>query len=352
MQKPSLFRPILILTAAAIVLTIMHLASAFLVPILLAIFFAMLLTPVYRWLQRIHIPSGLALLLTVLLLVLIFVFLGLLVGNGMEAMVKDLSQYDAKFSQQQAQIQSWLESHKQASNLSQVTSSLKPSNLTGILSSFLGAIASVLKSSVIVLFVILFALAEGPEFIRRLRKAFGDDHYLPRNMTAIAHMMVSYFGLRAIVNLVVAVVTGLMFWAFGIPNAGLWAALTFFLSFIPYIGSFIAGIPPILLAYAQGGLGLAITVVVLMVVINSLVENIVAPMIMGKGFSISPTVVFLSFLFWMFILGGPGALIAMPLTLAILLFMGVFEETADLVKAVVVEPGPVPEALEEELSEA
>jgi predicted PurR-regulated permease PerM len=287
-----------------------------------------------------HIPSGLALLLTVLLLVLIFVFLGLLVGNSMQTLANDLSKYSDQFSQRQAEIQSWLESHLQSVDASQLTSSLKASNLTGILSAFLSAISSILKSSVIILFVILFALAEGPDFLRRLRMAFGEDHHLPRNVTSMVHMMVSYFGLRAIVNLVVAVATGLMFWAFGIPDAGLWAALTFFLSFIPYIGSFIAGIPPILLAYAEGGLGLAITVVLLMVVINSLAENIVAPMIMSKGFSISPTVVFLSFLFWMFILGGPGALIAMPLTLAIVLFMGSFEETATLVKAVIVNAEP------------
>jgi predicted PurR-regulated permease PerM len=347
MQKPSLFRPFLILTAAAVLLTIMHLAASFLVPILLAVFFAMLLTPVYRWLKRMRIPAGLALILTVLLLVLIVVFLVLLVGNSMNAMVTDLAQYADKFSQQQAQIESWLQSNAESINLSQITSSLEPSNLTGILSAFLGAIASVLKSSVIILFVILFVLAEGSEFIRRLRMAFGEDHYLPRNVASMAHMMVSYFGLRAVVNLVVATATGLMFWAFGIPNAGLWAVLTFFLSFIPYIGSFIAGIPPILLAYAEGGLSLAITVVLLMLVINSLTENIVAPMIMGKGFSISPTVVFISFLFWMFILGGPGALIAMPLTLGILMFMRSFEETATLVKAVVIEQEPIPQAVQE-----
>jgi len=340
MQKPSLYRPFLLLTAAAVLLTIMHLAASFLVPILLAIFFAMLLTPVYRRLKRMHIPAGLALLLTVLLLVLIGVFLVLLVGNSMATLANELSKYSDQFSQRQAEIQSWLESHAQSVDVSQLTSSLKASNLTGILSSFLGAISSILTTSVIILFVILFVLAEGPEFIRRLRKAFGADHYLPRNVASMVQMMISYFALRAVVNLVTATATGLMFWAFGIPNAALWAVLTFFLSFIPYIGAFIAGIPPVLLAYAEGGLGLAITVVLLMVVINSLTENIVAPMIMGKGFSISPTVVFLSFLFWMFILGGPGALIAMPLTLAIVLFMGSFEETATLVKAVIVNAEP------------
>ncbi len=347
MQKPSLFRPFLLLTAAAVLLTVMHLAASFLVPILLAVFFAMLLTPVYRWLKRIHIPAGLALILTVLLLVLIGVFLVLLVGNSMATLASELAQYADQFSQRQGEIQSWLESNAQSANLSQLTSSLKASNLTDILSAFLGAISSILTSVFVILFVIMFVLAEGPEFIRRMRKAFGEDHYLPRNVASMAQMMISYFALRAIVNLVVATATGLMFWAFGIPYAGLWAVLTFFLSFIPYIGSFIAGIPPILLAYAQGGLGLAITVVVLMMVINGLTENIVAPMIMSKGFSISPTVVFLSFLFWMFILGGPGALIAMPLTLGILLFMGSFEETATLAKAVIVGPEPAPEAIQE-----
>jgi AI-2 transport protein TqsA len=341
MQKPSLYRPFLLLTAAAVLLTIMHLAASFLVPILLAVFFAMLLTPVYRRLKRMHIPAGLALILTVLLLVFIGVFLVLLVGNSMETLANELSQYSDQFSQRQGEIQSWLQTNAQSVNLTQVTSSLKPSNLTGILSSFLGAISSILTSVFVILFVIMFVLAEGPEFIRRMRKAFGEDHYLPRNVASMVQMMISYFALRAVVNLVTATATGLMFWAFGIPNAALWAVLTFFLSFIPYIGAFIAGIPPVLLAYAEGGLGLAITVVLFMVVINSLTENIVAPMIMGKGFSISPTVVFLSFLFWMFILGGPGALIAMPLTLGIVLFMQNFEETKNLVAAVIVvqEPG-------------
>jgi predicted PurR-regulated permease PerM len=58
MQQTSLFRPLLILAAAAILLALMHMAASFLVPILLAGFFAMLLTPVYRRLKRIHVPTG------------------------------------------------------------------------------------------------------------------------------------------------------------------------------------------------------------------------------------------------------------------------------------------------------
>jgi predicted PurR-regulated permease PerM len=340
MQQTSLFRPILILAAAAILLALMHLAASFLVPVLLAGFFAMLLTPVYRWLKRIHIPTGVALLLTMVFLVVIVVFLVLLIGNSMTTMAKDLEQYTDQLSQRQAEIESWLQSHVQSVDASEVASAVNPSSLTSILSGFLGAIGDILKNSVIILIVVVFVLAEGPFFIQRLRKSYGAEHFLPQNLASLAHMMISYFGLRAIVNLVTATFTGLMFWLLGIPNAGLWAVLTFFLSFIPYIGAFVAGIPPVILAYAHGGLEEAIIVVLLMVVINAISENIVAPLVMGRGLSISPTVVFLSFLFWMFILGGSGAFIAMPLTLGVILFMRNFEETRSLVEAVIVVAEP------------
>jgi AI-2 transport protein TqsA len=198
----------------------------------------------------------------------------------------------------------------------------------------------VLKNFFLILMVTIFFLVEAPLFIKRMRQALGADHSLAHDVTTLAQTMVSYFGLRTIVNLVVAVATGLMLWYFNIDYVGLWVVLLFFLSFIPYIGAIVAMIPPVILAYAQGGLALAVTVGVLALVINSLIENIVAPMIMGKGLSISPTVVFLSSMFWMFVLGGAGAFIAMPLTMALILFMRSFAETRSLAAMMVTSPEP------------
>ncbi len=347
MQSPSLFKPLLILTAATILLIAMHLAASFLVPILLAVFFATLLTPLYRWLKRKRVPRGIALLLSMGFLIVVAVFLVLLIGNSLAVMASDLSAYTEQFSQRQAELAAEAESLGTTIDLSGVISALNPGTLAGVLSYFLSTIAEILKNSLLILLVTVFVLVESPAFLQRMSKAYGPDHFLPNNLITLAQMMISYFGLRALVNLVTATLTGLMFWLVGIPHAGLWAVLTFFLSFIPYIGAFIAGIPPVLLAFAQGGVELALTVVVLMVVINSLTENIVAPMVMGRGLSISPTVVFLSFLFWMFILGGPGALIAMPLTLGIILFMRNFEETRNLVAAVIVIQEPAGKLVQE-----
>jgi AI-2 transport protein TqsA len=348
-QHPSLFKPFMLLTAATIIIVAMHWAAAFLVPVLLAVFFATLLTPLYSWLKRKRVPRGLALLISILFMVLVAVFLVLLIGNSMAVMFEELGRYTEQFNQRQAELAAEAESMSQTVNLKQLVSSVNPGTLAEVLRFFLNTIAEVLKYGFLILLVTVFVLVEGPLFIRRLAQAFGPDHYLPQNVATLAHLMISYFGLRVIVNLVVAVSTGIMFWLVGIPHAGLWAVLTFFLSFIPYIGAFVAGIPPVLLAFGQGGLPFALVVVVLMIVINTVSENILAPMIMGRGLSVSPTVVFLSFIFWMFILGGPGAFIAMPLTLAVILFMRSFEETRNLVAAVIIIPETDREAAQEVL---
>jgi len=346
MQYPSLFKPLLILTSAAILLVVMHLAAPILVPVLLATFFATLLTPFYRWLKRKRVPGGLALLLSMGFLIVVAVFLVMLIGSSLTVMAQDLSSYTEQFSQQQAELASQAESLGKGNGLSQALSALNPGTLAGVLTTFLGAIAEILKNSLLILLVTVFVLVESPALLKRMGQAYGPDHFLPQNLITLAQMMISYFGLRALVNLVTATATGIMFWLLGIPHAGLWAVLTFFLSFVPYIGAFVAGIPPVLLAFAQGGLPLAIVVILLMVVINAVAENIVAPMVMGKGLSISPIVVFLSFIFWMFILGGSGAFIAMPLTLAIILFMRSFEETRKLVSTVIIVPEPDPEPIQ------
>ena len=326
LERPSIFKPVLILTGAAIILTVMHFAASFLMPILMGVFFAVLLTPIYRWFKRRRMPGGLPLLLSIGVFVFVAIFLMMLIGNAFTTLASDLAVYGDQFAEQQAKLEAM------ATNLTlkELISTLDPANMVNILSFIMGAARGILKQGILILFITTFVLAEAPQFKKRIIMAYGAEHFVTRNLLNFTGSIISYFGLRVLVNLVVAVATGIMLWLLGIPHAGLWAVMTFFLSFVPYIGAVIALIPPILLAYAQGGLTLAAIVIVLAMVINGASENIVAPMVMGKGLSVSPTVVFLSFLFWMFILGGSGALIAMPLTVGLMLFMSSYEETRGL----------------------
>ena len=342
MQRPSLFKPLLLLTGAAILLLLMKMAASFLAPILLAVFFATLLSPAYTWMKQRRVPGGLALLLTIGILALAALLMMLLVGKSMTTLASSLASYSDLFSQRQAELTAAVQSIEGTVDLKSLLSAIDPSKLTGALQFALAAVNKIVSTSLLILLITIFILAESSLFILRLNHSFGADHYLTVNINTISQLMVSYFGLRMLVNLATAGATGVMLWLFHIPHAGLWTVLLFFLSFVPYIGAFFAMIPPTLLGFAQGGLGIALSIIVLSVVINSVTENIVAPMVMSKGLSISPTVVFLSFIFWMFILGGAGAFLAMPLTMALLLFMNNFEETHDLAATLM----SVPEAEE------
>jgi AI-2 transport protein TqsA len=113
----------------------------------------------------------------------------------------------------------------------------------------------------------------------------------------------------------------------GVDFPVMWGILAFFLSFIPWIGLPIAVAPAVVLALAEHGLERALLVIAGVLVINVLAENLVSPMLMGRGLSLSPTFLFIGFIFWAFILGGPGAFLAAPLTIFVALMLGSFPGT-------------------------
>jgi AI-2 transport protein TqsA len=136
-----------------------------------------------------------------------------------------------------------------------------------------------------------------------------------------------YVNIMTVINFLVAVGDTLILALLGIPFAALWGILAFFMGFIPSIGWWISLIPPFLIAWAQFGIGTAVIVLLSYVLINGGVQNIVQPKMMGKGLRISPLVVFISVIFWATVLGGMGALIAVPMTMIVMKILELSEST-------------------------
>jgi predicted PurR-regulated permease PerM len=201
------------------------------------------------------------------------------------------------------------------------------SALVGAIGAVLSGISGFLSSLFLILMIMLFLLSEGSAMMERLRTSVAHDNPQVARLTVIGQDVVLQFGLRAIVNLVTALGITLLLWLLGVDFPLLWGVLTFFLSFVPYVGLVLAVAPAVLLALAEFGLGRAIVVIVAVVVVNVLAENVLSPVLMGRGLDLSPTVVFLSFVFWAWLLGGPGAFLALPLTLFVAVMLGSFPET-------------------------
>jgi AI-2 transport protein TqsA len=328
-----------------VVLFGMRLAAPILSPVLFSVVLAIIFNPLYVWLRR-RVPAILAILVVLVVLVLLFSTLGWIVTLSVTRLSARLAFYASQIDGRLELLDVVLARYA-AGELS-LASLYSTSAMIGAARWVLNGLSSFLGSAVLILLLVLFFLIEGPALIDRLRVSFGQDNPAVARLVAFGRSVCQQFALRAIVNLVVAVAFGLFLWLLGIDHALLWAVLTFFLGYIPYLGIIVASIPAVLLALAQFGFGTALVVVVGLTVINMSAENLLVPVLMGRGFSLSATAVFLAFYFWTWLLGTTGAFLSMPLLFLMVIVFDSFPETRWLSDLIVVRtPEPAPERVPE-----
>jgi AI-2 transport protein TqsA len=325
LHQPSFLRVMLMLAATVVVLVGIHLGAPILNPIFFAVVLTLLFSPVYSWLKRRGLPAPVALLVMLVMLTVLFLGLIFILGASIGRFGERVGFYTAELNGQLDDLDALIERLGLANvDLQEV---VKPSALADAIGVVLSGIAGFLSDLFLILMIMLFLLGEGPAMMNRLRASAGEGHPQVQRLTTVGQSVVRQFGLRAIVNLVTgAGVTVLMF-LLGVDFPLLWGVLTFFLSFVPYIGLVLAVTPAVVLALAEFGVSRAVIVIAGVVVINVLAENVLSPMMMGRGLNLSPTVVFLSFIIWAWLLGGPGAFLALPITLFVAVMFDTFPET-------------------------
>jgi AI-2 transport protein TqsA len=343
LRQPSFLRVMLFLAATVVVFVGMRLAAPILDPILFAVVLALLFSPIYSWLIRHRIPTPLALVIMLVGLSVLFLGLFLLLGVSIARFSGEIGSYTSKLNDQLGNIQDLTKSL--GVTTADLHKALSPSALTGAIGTILSGVADFLSDLFLILVIVLFLLAEGPAMMNRLRASTGPEHPQVARLTVFGRNVVRQLGLRAIVNLATAAGVVVLLLVLRVDFPLMWGILAFFLSFIPWIGLPLAVAPAVVLALAEHGVTSAVLVIVGVIVINVLAENALSPMLMGRGLSISPTVLFLGFIFWAWLLGGPGAFLAAPLTIFLILMLDTFPETRWLANVMGV-GGPEPDAPE------
>jgi predicted PurR-regulated permease PerM len=173
-------------------------------------------------------------------------------------------------------------------------------------------------------FTMIYALAGGTSLRVRAAAAFGEQHALLLGVERFGTDLRRYLVVRAKLGLVAAVLSFVLLLVLGVPFPVLWAILVFAASFIPNIGTLIAVVPPTILAYLDSGLPAAVLVVIGYTVINFAQDQFLQPVMMGSELNLSPLVVFLAVVAWVWILGPAGALLAVPLTVGLVMILEAF----------------------------
>ncbi len=317
-----------LISVAAFVIIIagMQAAAPILVPFLLAAFVAIICLPPLRW----FMAKGISPAISILILTLSIVFLGMLTGMFVGASVADftnnLSLYQARLSQQTGELITWLSGLGINLDTQLLREHLNPSTAMGMAGNLLAGLGNALTNTFMIVLTVIFLLIEATALPHKW-SAMGNHAPSTKNFEKFTDTVSSYFAIKTWISLATGALITIWLMILGIDYALLWGLIAFLFNFVPNIGSIIAAIPAVLLALVQLGIGDALLAGLGFVVVNIVMGNVVEPRFMGKGIGLSTLVVFLSLVFWGWVLGPVGMLLSVPLTMIVKLALETREET-------------------------
>jgi len=323
-------RAIIVSAALVILIAGMKQAAPLLVPFLLAIFIAVISFPLMSWLQQKGLSKGVSLTLVMLLVVLIGIGLTLLIGSSLTDFSQTLPEYQRKITAEWGQAIVWLQDHG-ISVAEQLKGIADPAAAMGLISSILKGFGNVLTNSFLIILTVIFILMETAGVTKKalvMRGEEGDGQTVNEDFSQVfVEKLRDYMSMKTIISIITGLIVALAMWLIGLDFPILWGVLAFMLNFVPNIGSIIAAVPAVLLALVQLGFSSALLVTAVYVAVNVLIGSVIEPKYMGKGLGLSTLVVFVSLVFWGWVLGPVGMLLSVPLTITVKLALDSEPET-------------------------
>ncbi len=326
-QKPAVVS--LLYAAAAVVVVVAGLkaAESIVVPFLLSLFIAIISAPALFALQRRGLPATLSLLVVLVAVGIVAVALALLVGTSVNRFAAAMPEYRARLEDEVSALLQWLDAYGIALPVDSVREALNPSAAMQLASKMLTGLSGVLTNVFFIVLTVIFILLEATSFTDKLRRIMGGaDDDIPQ-FSELSDSINRYIGMKTLTSLATGVLIAIWLALIGVDFPVLWGIFAFLLNFVPTIGSIIAAVPAVLIALVQSGLGLAALGAGGYLVVNVLIGNIIEPRVMGRGLGLSPLVVFLSLVFWGWVLGPVGMLLSVPLTMVVKIMLENSEET-------------------------
>lgn len=211
--------------------------------------------------------------------------------------------------------------------LVRIQNAVSPEDVNRILGSIVTAFGGVAAQFLAVMLIFIFMLSAVVVTPISDQMADVSESSYAQRFSDLTKDVQQYISITTLINFLVGFGNAVLLLILGVPFAILWGILAWIMGYIPVIGFWLALIPPTLLAWVTLGFPTAVIVFIGYVLINGSVENFIKPRVMGEGLNMSPLVVFISIFIWGWILGGAGAIVAIPITLMILSVLDSFEAT-------------------------
>jgi predicted PurR-regulated permease PerM len=319
---------ILVTFAAFIVIVAgMKAAGSIVVPVLFALFLAVICSSPVSWMVGKGISAWLAILVVILVILIVSSFVTGFLGASVTDFVKVSPKYAAALEERFSGVYRWLEGRGVDTDNIDILGKLDAGMVMGYTATVLNSLKDVLANGFLIIVTAVFMLLEASSFPKKLGEILDDPEGTLPQFERFGNEVKRYLAFKTWICLATGIVATLLCIAVGVDYPFLWGALAFLLNYIPTIGSFIAAIPPVLLAFVQFGFTRAMIVGIGYVVLNLVIGNFVEPRVMGRGLGLSTLVVFLSLIFWGWVFGPAGMLISVPLTMMMKIALESREDT-------------------------
>jgi AI-2 transport protein TqsA len=321
MLKPKNAHPgtplIVIVASFVVVLYGLNQAQSVASIFLMSVFLALIGTPPVLWMEKKRVPSFIAVMIVMLTIVAVLVVIATVVGESLSGFSDTWPVYQQKLQEGILSLKPILAGKHIIVSNKVLLEYVNPGSIMDIAIGLLAGIGLALSNILLVLLTVFFILLEASSFPYKLRAVLGDPKQDFPQFTAFINDIERYMVIKTLVSLATGFFIGVWLYALGIESPILWAFLAFLFNYIPSVGSSIAAIPAVLLAFVQYGFGSAMMVVGGYMAVNFILDNIIETKLMGRRLGLSTLVVFLSLMFWGSVLGPIGMVLCIPFTMTL-----------------------------------
>jgi len=320
-------RFLLVAGAFVVVVAGLKAASNLVTPFLLAVFIAVVMGPLVQFLRNRGLPTWAAMLLVVTILMGAGGGIVALLTGSLNAFNANLPDYQQRLKELSGDLITWLDTMGLHMSRQTLNSLVDPARVLGLAGDLIRGLGAVLTNAFLILVTVIFILFEANSLPSKLRAAMHSPEASLSEVREVMHTINRYMFIKACTS----IFTGVVLWAWlmylGVDFAAMWGMLAFLLNFVPTIGSIIAAVPAVMLALVQLGLDNALLAMIGFMIVNVGVGNFIEPRIMGQGLGLSTLVVFLSLIFWGWVLGPAGMFLSVPLTMSLKIVLGANPQT-------------------------
>ena len=285
--------------------------------VFLAWLLAYAILPLPNWMMRHRVPEAPAVIGTLLIVIFGGIALAVVMSYSIVGLGQRLPTYETNLADTYSALVNYLAARD--IDLAQVRPLewLTPSRVIGYARMILGQIGNLLGNTLLLVLLVAILLFEFLEEDKRLLESRAEKRPIISIFQAASSDVQAYVAVTSTTGAVQALTNIILYLALGIDFALTWGILFFFMNFIPIIGGFIAIVPPVALGFLESGVMTAVAVLVLFTINNLLWDNVLKPRFMVKVLDIPFLLIILSIIFWSWVLGSVGTILAVPLTMVV-----------------------------------